>query len=123
MKLIAITNINKKDISVRCKIEKSIHWQMIEAIAQSCGLHLRWLLDFEKHVFLAKIREFEFLSNSLLDCVLVKAHQISLTKSAALYKGWLLGPHGKQELAKGKFLLSHIDFAGDFKKRINNSIL
>ncbi|WP_461834672.1 hypothetical protein [Desulfothermus sp.] len=118
MKLLKIIFINREKISLKCKIESKGYWPGVEAIAQSCGLHLRYLHGFKKHVFLAKLGKLELANKHLLGKFLVRSRLISITKSSAKYQGFLCDINDSNKYVMGEFLLTCTNFSEDFKYQL-----
>ena len=118
MKFLKIIFIDRERISLECQILSKGYWPGIEAMAQSCGLHLRYVNQFNKHVFLAKLGKVELPNNHLLGKFLVKANLLSITKSSAKYQGFLCDINNSNKYVTGEFLLTSTKFSEDFKYQL-----
>ncbi len=121
MKFLRLITIGKKQIFLECEILSFGYWPKLEAIFQGCGLHLRHVLNFEKHVFLAKIDQITFLDTPNKNLFVVKGFLLSRTNSAAKYEGLLFDKDTEKIYVSANFLLGCKKFNNTFKKHLITS--
>lgn len=83
------------------------YWTYLEAAAQLCSIHVRWLLKLSKHSFLLKIKSFKVLSQEL-GKIKYTASLISMGESS--YKYMVTGQKNNKIIATGELIIGTRDY-------------
>lgn len=88
-------------------------WEFVETAAQLCSLHVRWLLNCNKHSFLLKVNRFSLNEN--------KAGNINLKgelwgRSSDSFKYKFYGFVNNIELFSGELVIGAVSFNHNFNK-------
>ncbi len=128
MRLRKIVSIDRDRIEILSDFFSPSYWLKIEAMAQTLGLHLRYILDFQQHVFLVKIRRILILRElNTIKTGIIQGRKIAQSQGGALYRGLLFADCGDkigEQLegdpiccVRGEFILGHREFDASFKKQ------
>lgn len=115
MKFEKIIFISKDEIQLKVKFFSSNLWEFMESIFHAAGMHLRYILDFQKHVFLVKVSQLVFNKEVSESAGYVCVKLVSSSKNGALYRGQL---YNGEVLLSAKFILGIKDFDEMFKKSL-----
>lgn len=80
-----IDEINTQELLASRHFKDNEAWQGIEAAAQACALHQRWLAKFQKQSFLLSINKVLFFPHSLNGIFRFNAKLQGQTNKAAIY--------------------------------------
>jgi len=113
----AINGMDANRIDGEVSFENADPTLLLESLAQLAGLHIRYLLDFARHVFLVKIARILLPEEkSLSGTYRLRGNLVSRSEEAFTYR--LEADRENVPVIHGQFLFGTTDYNDDFQKDI-----
>lgn len=103
----SLSTISESDIKGTRNIKTPDYWIYLEAAAQLCSIHVRWLLKLSKHSFLLKIKFFNVYQSELGN-LKYSASLVSMGENS--YKYMITGCIDKNVVVKGEIIIGTKDY-------------
>lgn len=103
----SLSSISENRIEGRKNIEIPEYWIFLEAAAQLCSIHVRWLLKLSKHSFLLKIKSFKVFSQEVGN---MKYSASLISKGESSFKYLVTGCKNNTIIVKGEIIIGTKDY-------------